>query len=210
MIGIYAIVSPSGKAYIGSSRRLVFRQRRHFSDMRNNRHENTALQRAWVKYDGNLTWLIVEHCDEQVLIEREQWWIDNCCTLWRGTYNQRSIAGKAGPLDESTKEKLRAAMIGFRHTEETKQKMRKPKSAEHAAAIGRGHRGMSKPRHTEETKAKMSASLKAQHASGQREAARLKIKRNWDRRRQASHMAMLDWLFPLSSAMPAQTKVSHP
>lgn len=140
--GIYAILSPSGKAYIGSSSRLIFRKRRHFSDLKHSRHDNSALQRAWDKYEGRLNYVILEYCDVEMLIVREQYWMDVFSTCSNGTYNQRTIAGKSGPLDESTKKKLSEAMTGFRHSEETKQKMRKPKPEGFGAKLSAAKTGV--------------------------------------------------------------------
>lgn len=179
--GIYAIVSPSGKVYIGSSRRLKFRKARHFSDLRNGRHENSALQRAWVKYDGQLTFQVVEYCSENILIEREQHWMDKAHTIWEGSYNQRSIAGKIGSLDESTKEKLRVAMTGLFHSEETKNKMRKPKTPEHAAAISAGKKGKARKGYSVDQRNQKSRELSDQWASGKRDRGmqRERMNRDW-------------------------------
>lgn len=183
--GIYIILSPSNRVYIGSSCRLKKRKARHFSDLRNNRHDNSALQRAWVKYRGDLKFVVIEYCDVEVLIQREQHWMDFAATLWAGNYNQRTIAGKAGPLDEETKRKLSIAMTGFQHSEESKAKISagnkgKPKSSEHRAAMSRAKIGTFQ---SAETKRMRSQQLKAQHASGQRDHIHAKIKASWDGRR---------------------------
>ena len=56
------------------------------------------------------------------------------------------------PPSEETKEKIREANLGKRHTEETKQKLRKPKSEEHKQKNREAHLGKHP---SEETKQKM-------------------------------------------------------
>lgn len=48
--GVYAIFSPSGNFYIGSSTNLTARLSKHRSELRKGSHENSALQRAANKY----------------------------------------------------------------------------------------------------------------------------------------------------------------
>lgn len=49
--GIYAIVNTiNGKVYIGSSKSVEGRCNGHFRDLRNHKHYNVKLQRAWNKY----------------------------------------------------------------------------------------------------------------------------------------------------------------
>ncbi len=49
---IYQLISPSGKSYIGSTKRNInIRLLEHETRLKNNRHENNILQNAWNKYN---------------------------------------------------------------------------------------------------------------------------------------------------------------
>lgn len=112
--GIYKILNTiNNKFYIGSSHYIVMRFSQHKYDLLNNKHPNLHLQRAFNKYGFSaFEFHILEHCEKEKLIEREQFYIDNL----KPNYN---LAPKAG------------SNLGFKHTEKTKEKMRKPKSETH-------------------------------------------------------------------------------
>ncbi len=92
-IGIYNIIhKESGKYYIGSSKDIKKRFNRHLNELKRNIHHNIYLQRAWNKYGGkSFEFKIVEHCDKEVLFEKEYLHID------RGDnkllYNLGSVGG---------------------------------------------------------------------------------------------------------------------
>jgi group I intron endonuclease len=67
--GIYAIISPSGKQYIGSSNHIDRRWRAHRSLLRRGTHHSPALQRAWDKYgEAAITFSVVsEHGASELL-----------------------------------------------------------------------------------------------------------------------------------------------
>ena len=101
---------------------------------------NMRINRALLKWGySNFSLSILEYCDKEDLIKREQYYMD---TL-NPEYNICTTAGSTlGKLhSEGTKAKLREAGIGRIHSEETKAKMAE-------AGIGR--------KHTEETKTKIS------------------------------------------------------
>lgn len=198
--GIYMIQSPSGGVYIGSSVRLKFRKTRHMSDLRHRRHPTEALQRAWIKYGGDLNFHVLEYCENERLIEREQWWIDYILGTAVKLYNSRKTADTAGqPLQESTKQKISERVMGRKKSEETKQRMRKPKSVEHAAAISRGRKGTNNIIWTDEEREKRRIATKAQHASGRRAHVGAKISAAFAVRRAnrdpvREHMDRLNWI----------------
>ena len=76
--GIYKLINlVNGKFYIGSA--VKFRKRRdlHFLDLRNNRHHSRYLQNAFNKYGkDNFKFEIIEICEKEKLIEREQYYLD--------------------------------------------------------------------------------------------------------------------------------------
>lgn len=75
--GIYKIVCDvTSKIYIGSSKNLNKRWLRHLCDLRNNKHINIHLQRAFYLYGINaFTFEIIEYCDSDLLL-REQYYLD--------------------------------------------------------------------------------------------------------------------------------------
>lgn len=73
---IYKIlIEGSDKCYIGSA--VDFKKRRgvHLRTLKSKTHRNQHLQRAYYKY-GSIDFEILEECENEVLIEREQEWID--------------------------------------------------------------------------------------------------------------------------------------
>lgn len=78
MIGIYRIKNlVNGKCYYGSSKEIEKRLKRHKGELNNNVHINCLLQRAWNKYgEKNFLFEVIEECDEIVLLEKEQYYLD--------------------------------------------------------------------------------------------------------------------------------------
>lgn len=108
--GIYKIINlHNSDCYIGSAINLNYRFSRHKSDLKNLRHPNRYLQRAWNKYgEKSFIFEILEICLEDELITREQFYIDTI----KPKYNICKTAG---------------SQLGYKHSEETKQKMSKSK-----------------------------------------------------------------------------------
>lgn len=81
--GIYQIKSSkNGKFYIGSAKSFYYRWHVHCHHLREDTHFNDHLIAHKNKYGMyDLTFEVLEFCDESKLIEREQWWLDitNCC-----------------------------------------------------------------------------------------------------------------------------------
>jgi group I intron endonuclease len=76
--GIYCIVNTiNQKKYIGSSKNLHNRLMSHRAYLRTNNHFNKKLQNSWNKYgENNFQYFIMEFCEENVLLEREQYYIN--------------------------------------------------------------------------------------------------------------------------------------
>jgi group I intron endonuclease len=112
--GIYKITClTTGKCYIGSSVNLERRKFWHFSQLRNNKHGNAHLQKAFNKYGADdFVFSIVEFLptgiDKYAIISTEQYYIDSLkvCDPKIG-YNMCKIAGQPG---ERT---------GFKHSAKT-------------------------------------------------------------------------------------------
>lgn len=76
--GIYCIINIiNNKQYIGSSKNLYTRLNKHRSLLRKNKHCNIKFQNSWNKYlELNFKYYILEYCDESLLLEKEQYYID--------------------------------------------------------------------------------------------------------------------------------------
>lgn len=76
--GIYCIINlKNSKRYIGSSKNIRQRLWNHRALLRKRRHDNIHLQSAWNKYgEQNFDFYVIERCDESLLLEKEQSYID--------------------------------------------------------------------------------------------------------------------------------------
>lgn len=120
--GIYQIKNKvNGKSYIGSSTRLNKRWKRHLTDLKCNVHHSLALQRAFHKYGSdNFEFNILENCEETLLLEREQYYLDSL----KPEYNICTVAGNC---------------LGVKQSEETIKK-RKLSNSKYWDSIGRKHK----------------------------------------------------------------------
>lgn len=76
-IGIYIIKNNiDNKIYIGSSKNTESRFRVHKSYLRNNKHANKHLQRAWNLNGGDFSFSVIEVTSEENRFVREQFYID--------------------------------------------------------------------------------------------------------------------------------------
>lgn len=73
MVCIYGIKNTqNGKIYIGSTNNMTRRFKRHKTDLRNGKHSNQYLQRAWDKYgEDSLDFIILTTCGEHQLLKKE-------------------------------------------------------------------------------------------------------------------------------------------
>lgn len=160
--GIYIITClPTGKIYIGSANDIPQRFRAHLSELRNDRHSNSYLQRAWNKHgEAAFTFETLELCDPDRLVAREQYWLDTLQSYQRHIgFNIRPTANNAKHAAESLI-KMSVWQVGKKMSAEARLKMSiagkgKKKTLEHRAKIAQGNIGH---RHTPESKAKMSYS----------------------------------------------------
>jgi len=121
--GIYKIVSvTNGKMYIGSACNLRNRKNSHFQDLRKTKHHSSYMQNHVNKYGVNdLKFSIVEFCEKENLIVREQYYID---TL-KPQFNIMPIAGSnlGYKFTEEAKLKVSIAGKGRVFTEDHKRKI---------------------------------------------------------------------------------------
>lgn len=163
--GIYAITSPSGGQYIGSTISFQARWKKHRRELRLGIHHSSALQRAYDKYGADaLVFSKLEMCARDQLLPREQFYLDSM----KPKYNVCKVAGSALGIkwSEESKAKMRLIAQGRRMSEEAKAKL---------SAINRGK--VMSP----ESRAKIAATLRLKkstpEANAKRRAALLGRKR---------------------------------
>ena len=171
MQGIYKITNIlNGKFYIGSSKNLVKRFYEHKLFLRNNTHTNTHLQNAWNKYgEENFKFEIIEVLEyEEDLLRVEQYYLDflepynseigyNIAIDSQACMTGRTHAKETCSYLSERQIGNKNHFYGRKHSEETKQLMRKPKSEEHKRKISNSNKGKQK---TEEQKRKNSEAHK--------------------------------------------------
>lgn len=80
---IYSITNKTNnKRYIGQTINLQSRWNAHTNDLLNNKHHSHKLQNAWNKDKDNFQFEIIEEIDDNLLDEREKYWI-----LFYDSYN---------------------------------------------------------------------------------------------------------------------------
>lgn len=119
--GIYSITNiDNGKRYIGRTIDLHKREITHFWMLKNNRHPNCHLQRAFNE-GQQFRFEVVEICNADALNDREIYWINEFNAFGSGGYNQ--CAGGAATLGrvitEETKLKISEKAKGRKRSEAT-------------------------------------------------------------------------------------------
>ena len=115
LCGIYEVKNIiNNKCYIGSSKNINNRFYIHKLDLKNNKHHSTYLQNAYNKYGLKVfEFNIIEECDMDVLIKKEQFYLDNR----NPKYNIAKFAGK--PMKNCYREKN--PFYGKTHSDEFKK-----------------------------------------------------------------------------------------
>jgi group I intron endonuclease len=168
--GIYMIRNViNNKKYVGStcsSNGFYKRWRIHKAYLRHNNHPNSHLQNAWNKYgEDSFEFMILEECEDNKLISREQYWISRYDTTNRAKGYNLKEAGSNGKGYHHTKEaieKIRIAALknggrkpGFKIDEETRRKM----------INGHKNHPRINYKHSEDTKLKLSIAHKGKKTS---------------------------------------------
>ena len=136
--GIYKIENlTNAKVYIGSTVNIENRVSSHLSTLKSKTHKNDKLQKSFNKHGiDNFEFKVLIECAPEHLLMYEQVIIDFYDAVKNG-YNINPIAG--------------ICMLGKKHTEESKQKMRDAWAK---------RKGLPKKKFSEETKLKISESKK--------------------------------------------------
>lgn len=141
--GIYKITNTAtDHFYIGSAVNLQRRKTRHFSELRNHKHNNRRLQAAWDKYgEAAFIFTVIESVEDRAALyaAEDKWLAGHVGTSYCYNLGMVAISPMLGLSGE------RSPTWGYKHTPEAKEKI---------AAASRG-RPVSA-----ETLAKRSAALK--------------------------------------------------
>lgn len=118
---IYCLVSE--KAYVGKSKNIQERWKKHRTMLNCRRHRNPHLQNAWLKHGKNLfVFGVLEVAEElEKLADRERHYIDLLDKESR--YNCQDIPNEDFNISESTRKKMSEAHIGKTLPQEQKEKI---------------------------------------------------------------------------------------
>lgn len=109
--GIYSIINTiNDKVYVGKSKNLYQRKYQHFVQLKSGKHPNEHLQSSVNKYGvENFYYNVIEFCNEDVLGEREYYWIDHYDSNNRGKGYNIDIINEDGTTtrDWSSNKKMR-------------------------------------------------------------------------------------------------------
>lgn len=175
--------------YVGKTiRSLSRRLGNHIANAKGNKHNKHLSNWIISILNKNKRPIIelLEECEYSVWQEREKFWISQFPNLINLTEGGDGCLGFIH--DDSTKEKLRMAMIGRKHTEEFKQNMSlrlkgKPLSEEHKANIGKANSGK---KATDATKKKLSESHKGIKQSEESRKKRSETIKAWWAKRKSN------------------------
>lgn len=160
--GIYRILcTANGKIYIGSTSNFERRWKQHCHNLKLGKHPNPHLQRAYIRYgDSAFVFDVLEVCEQTLVIEREQYYLDTL-KPFRGSGFNIALDAKSPmlgrPLSEAARTALKIANTGRYYSPETRAKISASKkgtkaSDETRAKLSVAHKGR---KHTPEAIAKM-------------------------------------------------------
>ena len=134
--GVYVIETPTGKQYVGSSRRMYFRGHQHRGALRGCRHRNNRLQDAWNKYGEQLSIRPLLICAPKNLHFFEQRAMDvlkpilnidpkvNPSRKWTPIERTKQAERSRGHKKSAeTRARLSASLVGRKVSQETRAKI---------------------------------------------------------------------------------------
>ena len=171
--GIYCIENIiNNKKYIGQSKNINDRWRKHKHELKQQKHDNDYLQKSWNKYgEDNFKFYIIEKCSESELDDKENFYIEKYNTLDRDFgYNLKSGGQYHGiVVSNYVREKISKA-VKESYNDELKEKRKEDalkqwSNPETKAKICGENNCMYCKTHTEEAKRKISESKKGKPSS---------------------------------------------
>lgn len=113
----------NGKTYIGSSSNYVRRSRTHKTALRSGKHQNSHLQRAWLKYgESSFTFTVLILCSSEMMRFYEQRCIDGLTPQYNQSKSAFSGIPAGSTLSEQHRKKLGAISAMLWGTEEYRNK----------------------------------------------------------------------------------------
>jgi len=194
IIGIYCFENlVDGKKSVGQSINVLKRKREHLNGLASNKHWNKYFQNAYNKHGrNNFVFYVIEECPEEMLNEREIYWIKELHSHimkhgYNVSYGGDDCWNRGISLSEEHKKKISESMpdmsgennpnFGKHPSKETKKKISdalkgKPISEKTKQKISIAHKGK---HHSGKTKQKISNALRGKTAS---EKAKQKMSEN--------------------------------
>lgn len=138
MIGIYKIINPTDKIYIGQSINIEKRINQ-YKKLRCK--QQVVLYRSLLKYGyDNHKFEIIEECCIDLLNTRERYWQDYYNCIEKGlNCKLTKTDDKCGILSIETKNKIREKAIGRKISDETKMKMSISRKNRESPMLGKKH-----------------------------------------------------------------------
>jgi group I intron endonuclease len=126
MIGIYKIINPKGKIYIGQSIDVDIRWKYSYFNL--NCSQQPKLYNSLKKYGvNNHKFEVIEECNLDELNDKEVYWKKYYLKEKRNNLNEvlflKIYDAGGGPLLQPHKDKIGMSLRGKKHSEETKKKM---------------------------------------------------------------------------------------
>lgn len=167
--GIYCIENIiNNKKYIGQSKNINERYKKHIYELNNNRHFNDYLQKAWNKYgEESFKMYVIEYCKIDILDEKESYYISYYNTLDQ-QYGYNLTSGgqlnKGFYTEETCKKISESLKKTYENTElkdiRSKSALRQWANPDIKEKIIGSNNGMYGKHHTKESKEKMSNNKK--------------------------------------------------
>lgn len=115
--GVYAIIDrKEDRWYIGSTVNLRRRFFAHRGCLSHGTHCNPWLLRCWQRRSRDFVFVVLETCSDNILVRREQWYIDNTPRVYNTADSATPGPARARTVwSQERREKQRQMMLGNTH-----------------------------------------------------------------------------------------------